>query len=40
MSRADITAMPSALAQAAGVKLTIPAESAFGGRKHQGKEPA
>lgn len=36
MSRADVTAMPSALAQAVGVKLTISAESAFGDRKHQG----
>ena len=40
LSRADVTAMPSALAQAAGVKLAISAESAFGGRKHQGEETA
>jgi hypothetical protein len=40
LSRSDVTAMPSALAQVAGVKLTIPAESAFGGRKHQGEETA
>lgn len=40
MSRAGITAMPSAFAQAAGVKLTLSAESAFGGRKHQGEETA
>lgn len=38
MSRADVTAMPSALAQAAGVKLAISAESAFGDGKHQGEE--
>ena len=37
---ADVTAMPSALAQAVGVKLTIPAESAFGDGKHQGEEAA
>lgn len=40
MSRADVTVMPSALAQAAGVKLTISAESAFGGGKRQGEEMA
>lgn len=40
LSRADITAMSSALAQAAGVKLAISAESAFGGRKHQREETA
>lgn len=32
--------MPSAPAQAAGVKLTISAESAFGDGKHQGEETA
>jgi len=40
LSRADVTAMPSALAQAVGVKLTISAESAFGDRKHQGEKTA
>lgn len=41
MSRAGITAENLfEFAQAAGVKLTISAESAFGGRKHQGEEPA
>ncbi|PKV01360.1 hypothetical protein CQR52_0522 [Bifidobacterium pseudolongum subsp. pseudolongum] len=40
LSRADVTAMPSALAQAAGVKLAISAESAFGGGRHQEEETA
>lgn len=40
VASAAVIGTPSALAQAAGVKLTISAESAFGGRKHQGEEPA
>ena len=40
MSRADVTAMLSALTQAAGVRLTISAESAFDDGKRQGEETA
>jgi len=35
LSRADVAAMLSALAQAAGVRLTISAESAFDDGKRQ-----
>ena len=41
MSRVGITAENLfEFAQAAGIRLTITVESAFGGRKHQGEEPA